>query len=39
MSSFSMEIGIGDTERRRFVPVQAAVGTGATAVTLPWIIQ
>ena len=35
MSSFSMEIGIGDTERRRFVPVQAAVGTGATAVTLP----
>lgn len=35
MSSFSVEIGIGDAERRRFVPVQAAANTGATAVTLP----
>ena len=35
MGVFSVEIGVGDAERRRFVPVQAAAGTGATAVTLP----
>ena len=38
MGVFSVEIGIGDAERRRFVPVQATVDTGATMVTLPWII-
>ena len=35
MGVFSVEIGIGDAERRRFVPVQATVDTGATMVTLP----
>ena len=35
MGVFSVEIGVGDAERRRFVPVQAAVDTGATMVTLP----
>ena len=35
MGVFSVEIGVGDAERRRFVPVQATVDTGATMVTLP----